>query len=237
MRKVSFLTVLLLASLMLLLPSCRSTVTEVEFTDEEYDQVLNLVLDKARSDSIIDIFKSLNEGSEDMIPSEFEFFEEYRYQVPGLDGILKNWAQTTMNHLVPSFDIFQQFVTELFSSVQAPNSRELLESGETSISDYYEAQCSDALYQNIYEFNAGLQVTELREAIVQYAAWSSTRALLYNTENPSVSTSHTDDELRALVSEYLVDLFFSYLSRHESMFRTTPDPEMDSLAAAILGLQ
>ncbi len=237
MRKVRFLTLLTLISIALMLVSCKTAETELSYSDEEYDHVFGIVLEEAKSSSIMAIFKSLNEGTENMIPSEYSFFEQYRDQVPGLDRLLDNWAQTTMNYLVPSFDTFQKFISELFSSTASPNSRELLSAEDDSISKYYKAQCYGAIKENIDSFLSGLDITELREAIIQYNAWSSTRALLYDNENPYARMDYSDAELRSVVSEYLVDLFFSYFARYETLFRTTPDPEMESLAAAILGLQ
>lgn len=228
---------LVLMAIVFMLASCKTVATTSEYTEENYEYVYNLVLDRSRSDAVLNLFINLNEGKEDMIPADYSFLKEYRYKVPGLDRILTNWAQTTIGFLVPNFDVFQQFVMELFSSVEKPDCKAIIEAGGDSISQYLKEQCSAEMVADINAFLSNIDVSEWKETVVQYSAWVNTRELLYNEDNPSISSVPADEEIREMLSQHLVDLFFSFLSKYETLFRTTPDPEMDSLAASILGLQ
>lgn len=230
-------TLLVLIAIVFMIASCKTVATTSEYTEEDYEYVYNLVLDRSRSDAELNLFINLNEGKEDMIPADYSFLKEYRYRVPGLDRILTNWSKTTRGLLVPNFDVFQKFVTELFSSTQKPDCKVVIEAGGDSISQYLREQCSAEMVADISAFITDLDVSAWREAAVQYSAWVNTREHLYEEDNPEIKAIPSDDEIREMLSQHLVDLFFTFLSKYETLFRTTPDPEMDSLAASILGLQ
>ncbi|MBR2281587.1 MAG: hypothetical protein IJ863_03085 [Spirochaetales bacterium] len=234
-RRIPTLLVLIIIAFTLV--SCKTVATSADYDEETYESVYNLILDKSRSDAVLNLFISLNEGEEDMIPNEYSFLRDYRYRVPGLDRILTNWSRTTRGFLVPSFDTFQRFVSELFASVEKPDYRAIVESGGSPISLYLQQECSDAMTADIEGFISDIDVSAWNEAVVQYSAWANTRRLLYEEDNPEIVRGSTDDETRHMLAKHLVDLFFSVLQRYEFLFRTTPDPEMDSVAAAILGLQ
>ncbi len=237
MERRRFQTLLVLIAIVFMLASCKTVTTETEYSQEDYELVYSLVLAQSRSDAVQNLFISLNEGQEDMIPSDYSFLRLYRSRVPGLDRILTNWATTTSGFLVPSFDVFQRFVAELFDSAAMPDCKEILNQGDDSISLYIKEQCQAEMVADIDAFIADIDVSAWRETVVQYSAWVNTRALLYDEENPAIGDIPTDEEIRRMLSQHLVDLFFSFLSKYETLFRTTPDPEMDSLAAEILGLQ
>ncbi len=230
-------TLLVLIAIVFMLASCKTVATTSEYTEEDYEFVYNLVLNESRSDAVQNLFISLNEGKEDMIPSEYSFLKEYRSKVPGLDRILTNWSKTTRDFLVPSFDTFRQFVIEIFSSAEKPDCKTIIEAGDDSISQYFKEQCSAVMTADIKAFISDIDVSEWRETVVQYSAWVNTRELLYDEDNPEIGAIPTDEETREMLSQHLVDLFFTFLSKYETLFRTTPDPDMDSLAASILGLQ
>jgi hypothetical protein len=230
-------TLLVLIAIVFMIASCKTVAKTSEYTEENYEYVYNLVLDRSRSDAVLNLFINLNEGKEDMIPADYSFLKEYRYRVPGLDRILTNWSKTTRELLVPNFDVFQKFVTELFSSTQKPDCKVVIETGGDSISQYLREQCSAEMVADISAFITDLDVSAWRETAVQYSAWVNTREHLYEEDNPEIKAIPSDDEIREMLSQHLVDLFFTFLSKYETLFRTTPDPEMDGLAASILGLQ
>ena len=234
MRKVWLIAAL---ALTLLLVSCRTTTTTTDYTDEQYDSVLSLVLERSQSDAIVNLFIRLNEYGDNMVPKDYSFLDEYRDRVPGMDSILGSWAHTITDFLIPNFDTFKTFVPELFATVKKPDSKALLQSSDDSISAYYRTACFDDMVTDLEVFLDGLDVSVWHDAAVQYMAWVSTRAMLYDEENPTMGQDFTEQELYHLVAEHLTDLFFTYLARYETLFRTTPDPGMDSLASAILGLE
>lgn len=228
---------LALIAITLLLASCRTIATTSELTDADYERVYGIVLQEAGNNAILDIFRSLNDGKESLIHPDYSFLDTYRSRIPGLDRILRNWTSTATGFLIPSFDRFQQLVKELFASVETPDCVKLLSDDDTSVSRYVRESCSDIMVETVGAFISDLDVSAWREALVQYSAWARARALLYDEDNPLLVAIPSDSETRQMIAPFLVDLFFSYMEKSESLFRTTPDPDMDSVAASILGLQ
>ncbi len=236
MGKGRLLAVLTIVLFSLVLASCKTISISSDYTDDDYDYVVSVVRGRAEDDAIVNLFINLNEYSETMIPSEYSFLEYYRDKVPGLDKILSDWARTTTDYLIPNFDVFHSFITELFSKVEGIDGRKLIQEGDASISTFYSEQCFDTMVSDAEEFLKGMDVSFWNKAVIQYDAWVNTRTMLYNEDIATFDHIFTDDEVIAMFSRHLVDLFFTYFSQCEILFRTTPDPNMETIVTDILGL-
>ena len=78
--------------------------------------------------------------------------------------------------------------------------------------------------------------TYWNEAVQQYNAWVITGSLLSGSSAQTISAPSDTEGVADMLADHLADLYFRSLASAETLIRTTPDPQMDNLAAQVLGL-
>ena len=231
-----FSLILLLLFVFFIMVSCSSTSKTGEFTDDEYAFTARLVLEKARDQAFLNLFRSLNGFKESMIPSSCSFIKEQSAQIPGMDRLIRQWSRSATSFILPLYERFTTYTAGLLSVLEIDSPRTLVKSGDTAISDYCRTnlreEMADAIAGNLY----GLDFSLWNKISSQYEAWYASRKLVYSEDIPYLKPVFTEKETAELLSLHLADLFFSYLGKAEALIHTTPDPDMDETAAKILGL-
>lgn len=222
--------------LLMLIVSCKTTNPSASFTDEQYDYVLHLVLDQAQEQVIADLFKHFNEFKEPMVPEQYSQIDEFRGTAPGLDHLVRQWAESSSLAVLQVFGSFSDYVDQLKGTIVFENPRELLEAGDDSISRYYSSILCDDITQAIFSSIRDMDYSLWIQCVVQYNAWASTRSMLYNESHDILDAETDTDKLATMFSQHLASLFFEHVAAAESLIRTTPDPDMDNVQAQVLGL-
>ena len=219
---------------MLLLAGCATAVSEAELTEDAYFLAVETVALQARDSAVTNLFLHLNEGSETMVPPEYPFLTEKRKDIPGLDELLSGWSRTVSEFAVTRYTEFSQYVESVIVSPLITNPRYLVDNGVDSVSSFFRAQLEEQMQQIVYDGIADLDTSAWESILVQYEAWTATRKLLLQEENPAIDEN--DNDGRKIAAKALIQAFFKYMEDSEVLFRTTPNPDLDSRTARILGL-
>ena len=226
----------ILAILVSLILVCCTTTTELSFTDEEIDFTMGYVMNLIEERTISELFMRLNEFSEPMVPAEYIVMNQLRHDIPGMDRILTDWSHQTITYILGFYESFRQYCAQIAGSQVFTDPRALLSSGSSSISLYMRRLHFDAMKQVIRQNISSIDPTYWQQAIIQYNAWVNTTNLL-SGQNMKTFPAYSDtEEVVDMVAAHLADLYFKVFSTEEVLIRTTPDPDMDSTAARVLGL-
>ena len=225
---------LLCLAVLLSLTGCATAVSEAELTEDAYFLAVETVALQARDNAVTNLFLRLNEGSEPMVPQEYSFLLEKRSDVPGLDGLLKKWSATVSEFAVARYTEYSEFAESVIVTPLIGNPQQLLEAGYDSVSSYFRAQLEEQMMQAVYAETENLDTSAWDSILIQYDAWSATRKLVINEDNPPIDENGKDG--RKIAATALIQAFFSYMRDSEVLFRTTPNPDLDSRTARILGL-
>ena len=217
-----------------LLASCKTGGPA--FSDEEVDYTMHYVLEKAEEQTVSGLFMKLNDFSEPMVPDGYSVIVRMRSVIPGMNSILNNWARQASAYVLGFFDSFREYSRGMALSQVFTDPRGLLGSGSSSTSLYMRRQHYSEVQKFIRDNLTAPDPTYWNEAVLQYNAWVDTGSLLTG-ETPQTLSAPSDPEgVADMLADYLTDLYFRSLASAETLIRTTPDPQMDSLAAEVLGL-
>jgi hypothetical protein len=206
------------------------------FTDAEVDYTIHYVLEKAEEQAVSDLFMKLNRFTEPMVPDEYYIMVRMRDTIPGMNGILNNWARQTSAYVLGFYDSFREYSRNLAQSQTFTDPRALLGSGSSAASLYLKRLHYNEVRQIIRDNLTEPDPTYWNEAVLQYNAWINTGSLLNGQTPRTISAPSDTDAVADMLADYLADLYFRTLASTETLIRTTPDPQMDSLAAQVLGL-
>ncbi|MBR4427106.1 MAG: hypothetical protein IKS77_05340 [Spirochaetales bacterium] len=236
MRKALLPALVALAISMLVLTSCASSNKERTLSEDECRYTLDLVFRQANDSAVPEMFIAMNELDDSMVMSEYSFLNDLRHTIPGMDRLLMLWELAVSSSVIPSFDLFSSYLTTMADEVVYPNPVQMIESGTDSISLFILADKGDSMALVIRDHLLNLDVSPWREVAVQYNSWASTREKLYGEQAPRIDADMDSKEIIALLSHRLVEIYISYLRKEEMMIRTTPNADMDPVAARVLGL-
>ena len=236
MRKALLPALVTLAIFMLVLTSCASSNKERTLSEDECRYTLDLVFRQANDSAVPEMFIAMNELDDSMVMSEYSFLNDLRHTIPGMDRLLMQWELAVSSSVIPSFDLFSSYLTTMADEVVYPNPVQMIESGTDSISLFILADKGDSMALVIRDHLLNLDVSPWREVAVQYNSWASTREKLYGEQAPRIDADMDSKEIIALLSHRLVEIYISYLRKEEMMIRTTPNADMDPVAARVLGL-
>ena len=102
------------------------------FTDAEVDYTMHYVLEKAEEQTVSDLFMKLNRFTEPMVPDEYYIMVRMRDTIPGMNGILNNWARQTSAYILGFYDSFREYSRNLVQSQTFTDPRALLGSGSSA---------------------------------------------------------------------------------------------------------
>ena len=236
MRKALLPALVALAISMLVLTSCASSNKERTLSEDECRYTLDLVFRQANDSAVPEMFIAMNELDDSMVMSEYSFLNDLRHTIPGMDRLLMLWELAVSSSVIPSFDLFSSYLTTMADEVVYPYPVQMIESGTDSISLFILADKGDSMALVIRDHLLNLDVSPWREVAVQYNSWASTREKLYGEQAPRIDADMDSKEIIALLSHRLVEIYISYLRKEEMMIRTTPNADMDPVAARVLGL-
>ena len=234
MRKVAALLIIL--SLLLLASCATSSGSDGTYSREDCNYTLMYVLGRASTQALSDLFLSMNEFNESMVPTEYAFLQAERYEIPGMDRLLDEWARTTTAFILPVYDSFSDYITYVVYSTEFEDPVKMVSSGASSISEYMLKTRGDEIARRISANIGDMDVSVWSDVAIQYNAWATTRDKLLGENNPRIDTDLTADQVRDIFSVHFMKLFMGALQRAEVLIRTTPDANMDSTAARVLGL-
>lgn len=219
----------------LLLVSCATGGTSA-FSDADVDYTMHYVLEKAGEQTVSDLFMMLNRLTEPMVPEEYGVMVEMRNVIPGMNGILNDWALQISTYVLGFYDRFREYSDNLVRSQVFTDPQELLVSGSNSISVLMKELHSDEVRRTIRSNLTSPDPEYWNEAVQQYNAWVITGSLLNGNTQQTISAPSDTEAVADMLADHLTDLYFRGLESAETLIRTTPDPQMDSLAAQVLGL-
>ena len=206
------------------------------YSDEEVDYTMHYVLETAEEQTVSGLFMKFNEFSEPMVPEEYYVMVRMRNVIPGMNSILNNWARQASTYLLGFYDDFREYSRNLAQLQVFPDPRALLSSGSGSVSLYMKRLHYSEVRQIIRENLSAPDPTYWNEAVLQYNAWVVTGSLLNGGTPQTISAPSDTEGVADMLADYLAGLYFRSLASAETLIRTTPDPEMDDLAAQVLGL-
>ena len=206
------------------------------FSDAEVDYTMHYVLEKAEEQTVSGLFMKLNNFTEPMVPDEYYIMVRMRDVIPGMNGILNNWARQTSAYILGFYDSFREYSRNLAQSQTFTDPRALLGSGSSSTSLYMRRLHYNEVKQIIRSNITEPDPTYWNEAVLQYNAWVNTGSLLSGETPQTLSAPSDTAGVADMLAGYLTNLYFRNLASAETLIRTTPDPQMDTLAAQVLGL-
>lgn len=206
------------------------------FSDAEVDYTMHYVLEKAAEQTVSGLFMKLNDFSEPMVPQEYDVMVQMRNVIPGMNSILNNWARQASTYVLGFFDRFREYCSDMVLSQVFTDPRALLDSGSSSTSLYMRRQHYSEIRQIIRENLTTPDPTYWNEAVLQFNAWVATGGLLDREPQQALSAPSDAEGVADMLADYLANLYFRDLASAEALIRTTPDPQMDSLAEQVLGL-
>lgn len=236
MRKALLPALVALSIIMLVLTSCASSNKERTLSEDECSYTLDLVFRQANYNAVPEMFIALNELEDSMVMSEYSFLNDLRQTIPGMDRLLRQWELVVASSVIPSFDLFSSYLTNMADELVYPNPVQMIESGTDSISTFILEDKGDSMALVAKDHLQDLDVSVWREVAVQYNSWASTREKLYGEQAPRIDAEMEASQIIALLSHRLVEIYISYLRKEEIMIRTTPNADMDPVAARVLGL-
>ena len=237
MRKTLAILALIAIST-ILLASCSSTSNgEMTYSEDECIHTLDIVLRQATDRAIPEMFLALNEYRDSMVPERYGFLNDLRYTIPGMDMLLSRWEQTVCEGILPSYDILSTHLEEMVNDMEYTDPVGLIKGSLTSISIFLKESRGDAMALDVKDRLTSLDVDPWRQVAVQYNSWVSTREKLYGEKSERIDDEMPSDEVISLVSARIVELYIEYLADAETLVRTTPNADMDPVAARVLGLE
>ncbi len=237
MRKRAAATGAAIAVMMICIAFLASCATgSTVFPDEEVDYTMHYVLEKAEEQTVAALFMKLNEFSDPMVPQDYEIMVRMREVIPGMNGILNNWARQASAYVLGFYDSFREYSRSLVLSQSFPDPQALLGSGSNSISLYLRRILYNEVLGAIRDNLTDPDPSCWNEAVLQYNAWVNTQGLLDGEAAQTIPAPSDTEGVADMLADYLADLYFRSLASAETLIRTTPDLGMDSLAAQVLGL-
>ena len=236
MRKALLSALFILAMTMLVLTSCASSKKDRTLSEDDCRYTLDLVFRQANDRAVPEMFIEMNEQRVSMVMSDYSFLNDMRDTIPGMDRLLKQWELIVTSNVIPSFDLFSSYLSAMADEIVYPNPVEMIESRTDSISQFILEDKGQSMAMVVKDHLLDLDVSTWRQVAIQYNSWASTREKLYGENAPRIDAEMASEDIIALLSHRLVEIYISYLSQEEMMIRTTPDADMDPVAARVLGL-
>ncbi|MGX8681374.1 MAG: hypothetical protein ACSW74_01825 [Spirochaetales bacterium] len=240
MKKASFSFCILIVLAVVLafgMTSCATTDTEERnLSSADCTYTLSYVLNLATDKAVPALFSDLNNYKVSMVPSDFEYLDQLRKTIPGMDRLLHLWEEAVLSHIMPYFDEVHTYLNAMVQSYQFQNPVSMIEEGISSISEDIQKNREDEMAEVIRFRLSGLDTSAWKNVAIQYNTWASSRENLYGEENPRIDVTMSDEALISRLSYHMVDIYIRTLAFYEKLIRTTPDPAMDSVASYVLGL-
>lgn len=234
----SFCTLIVLAVVLAFgMTSCATTDTEERnLSSADCTYTLRYVLNLATDKAVPALFSDLNSYKVSMVPSDFEYLDQLRKTIPGMDRLLHLWEEDVLSYIMPFFDEVHTYLESMAQNYQFQNPVSMIEEGISSISEDIQKNREDEMAEVIRFRLSGLDTSAWKNVAIQYNTWASSRENLYGEENPRIDVTMSDEALISRLSYHLVDIYIRTLAFYEKLIRTTPDPAMDSVASYVLGL-
>ena len=241
MSKASFVrsaTIILFLIVMFFMTACETTeIEESVLEPDECLYTLKYVLNQANDKAVPALFSDLINYKVSMVPAQFDYLDDLRKTIPGMDRLLDLWEVNVLSYIMPYFDEVYSYLGTMVENYQFQNPVALIEEGISSISEDVQKNRENEMAEVIRFRLVGLDTTSWKQVAIHYNAWASSRENLYSEKNPRIDLNMPDGTLITLLSHHLVDVYIRTLSFYEKLIRTTPDPSMNSVAARVLGLE
>ena len=113
----------------------------------------------------------------------------------------------------------------------------MVEQSSFSISQFLMESEGPGMATVVRDHLPDLDVKVWRQIAVQYNSWAATRERLYGETGERIDANMSSEDIITLLSQRLVEIYIRYLSSAEIMIRTTPNADMDPVAARVLNLE
>ena len=210
---------------------------ETVLTGDECRYTLGIVLRQATDAAIPALFVDASNYNISMVPSEYSYLDRLRTTIPGMDRLLRIWETDVLSFIFPYFGEFSVYLEAIPDSYVPEDPVGLIESGAGSLSADIRRTFGDEMTALVGKRLEGLETETWAEIVVQYNAWAHSMDNLYGLKYPAIDPGIPYETLLLMLSRHLADVYLDTLSSCEVLIRTTPDPDMDPVAARVLGLE
>ena len=112
----------------------------------------------------------------------------------------------------------------------------LINAGAGSISDDIRKTRGEEMAVLAKQRLEGLDTGTWAKIVIQYNSWTRSMDNLYGQKYPAIDPDMPYETLILLLGHHLADVYLNTLTFYEVLIRTTPNPDMDPVAARVLGL-
>lgn len=221
---------LLIPIVILSLVSCKSTGSTL--SEEQCQYAMRLALSKAQERTLSELFKTIS-SEQNGVPLQFSFIPENKDQIPGMDYLLQNWSAYFRDYSLNCLDDFSSLTNALVNNIYFSDALSLVSQDPQSGSNLFMTKYQTEVLTFFQDFMKNIDTSSWDKVTSHYNAWISTRALLGDYDAPSLPATDIRQALALMFSE----MYFNTLSHQEELFRTTPDPYSDDIAAQVFGLR
>ncbi len=221
-----FCFIILLA---VMLSSCVTKSSQFNESDANYvmHTVLETSINKAISKTVTYV-----DTSETFIPKSYSVLEDNRHTVAGLDSLLCDWTDYVKQYTavrIPDFRLILDNLSESFVFADPVN---IAKGSKTSVTELFKSRNLIALTKEINELLSDIDTTAFERAANQYNQWVNSSNKLINTK-PLNTIKVTS--VKPQITAELLQIFFENMAFSEELFRTTPQPDMESVVEHVLG--
>ena len=236
MKNRKFLYVLFILLLFPALVSCSTsnidtegTIDAEDLTETDAAYALEYALTTALIDSGQELIQYIRTHS--LIPQSYAVLEDNRNTIPGLNSLLESWDEEFSTYLVQSFEVILETLSTVGSDVRFNDPFAFVQESDTSASDYFLKLHGTSILTYIYSVTAQADYSTLEKARNQYNIYIRTSNFVYGKSDDELAENMNADEFGAL----FYNTFTQMLRNNEKLFRTTPDPYLDSRVKAVFG--
>ena len=230
MKKARKKVFILLIILLFFFSSC-STTKKFETTKEECDYALHYVLEKANESTLSTFFFRISE-TELFLPENLNFIAQNAEEIPGMQKMLEEWTKEMQAYTLDWFEGFASLTETLVSETIFENPEKLVVANDTSASMTMEEISREEILSYIQTQLNSADKTKWDEIATQYNAWVQIRNVLFEIDERQLENI----DIASNLAESICNLYFEDLKLKESLLRTTPDPNADSIVSKVFGL-
>lgn len=237
MRKALPCLLAVITIVLVLLASCATSDADRVFSEEECRHTLEMVLTQATDTAIPALFVDINNYKISMVPSRFSYLDNLRMTIPGMDRLLHQWESDVLSYIFPYFEEFSVYLETLANNYEFTDPVGLINAGAGSVSDDIRKTHGEEMAALTKQRLEGLDTGTWAKIVTQYNSWAKSMDNLYGQKYPAIDPDMPYETLILLIAHHLADVYLNTLTLYEVLIRTTPDPDMDPVAARILGLE
>ncbi len=227
-KSVLFVLVLLIAAMFI---SC-STVNirhDDTYSEDEASYALKAALDTASEQASQKLTDNLS--SMDFIVQRYAVLKEEMKNIPGMSTLISNFNASMTDYLKENLTSYFDYTKSLLSSTEFVNPIQMVISSDSSASNEFLQNNGAKLKTKLNEILGNANYSGLSSCIRHFNAYAATNRSIENTVQPLEMTNISTE-----IADMLFDRFSVLMKSSEELYRTTPDPYADQIAAIVFGI-